>query len=63
MGGEDWEMWMNALAGAKLLAPGARSVAYSYIGPEVTWDIYKNGTIGIAKNDHGAGCGKDRRAA
>jgi len=51
MGGEDWEMWMSALAEAKLLAPGAQSVAYSYIGPEVTWDIYKNGTIGLAKND------------
>ena len=51
MGGEDWEMWMGALAEAKLLAPGAQSVAYSYIGPEVTWDIYKNGTIGLAKND------------
>jgi enoyl-[acyl-carrier protein] reductase/trans-2-enoyl-CoA reductase (NAD+) len=51
MGGEDWEMWMNALAEAKLLAPGAQSVAYSYIGPEVTWPIYKNGTIGLAKND------------
>ena len=51
MGGEDWEMWMNALSEAKLLAPGAQSVAYSYIGPEVTWDIYKKGTIGMAKND------------
>jgi enoyl-[acyl-carrier protein] reductase/trans-2-enoyl-CoA reductase (NAD+) len=51
MGGEDWELWMNALSEAGLLAPGARSVAYSYIGPEVTWAIYKNGTIGIAKND------------
>lgn len=51
MGGEDWEMWMNALSEAKLLAPGAQSVAYSYIGPEVTWAIYKNGTIGLAKND------------
>jgi enoyl-[acyl-carrier protein] reductase/trans-2-enoyl-CoA reductase (NAD+) len=51
MGGEDWEMWMGALSQAKLLAPGAQSVAYSYIGPEVTWAIYKNGTIGIAKND------------
>jgi len=51
MGGEDWEMWISALAEAKLLAPGARSVAYSYIGPEVTWAIYKNGTIGLAKND------------
>ena len=51
MGGEDWELWMNALAEARLLAPGAQSVAYSYIGPEVTWAIYKNGTIGLAKND------------
>jgi len=51
MGGEDWELWMQALAGAGLLSPGAQSVAYSYIGPEVTWAIYKNGTIGIAKND------------
>ncbi len=51
MGGEDWELWMNALSEAKLLAPGAQSVAYSYIGPEVTWAIYKNGTIGLAKND------------
>jgi enoyl-[acyl-carrier protein] reductase / trans-2-enoyl-CoA reductase (NAD+) len=51
MGGEDWEMWMNALSEANLLAPGAQAVAYSYIGPEVTWAIYKNGTIGLAKND------------
>jgi enoyl-[acyl-carrier protein] reductase/trans-2-enoyl-CoA reductase (NAD+) len=51
MGGEDWELWMNALTDARLLAPGAQSVAYSYIGPEVTWPIYKNGTIGRAKND------------
>jgi enoyl-[acyl-carrier protein] reductase/trans-2-enoyl-CoA reductase (NAD+) len=51
MGGEDWEMWINALSEAKLLAPGAQTVAYSYIGPEVTWPIYKNGTIGLAKND------------
>jgi enoyl-[acyl-carrier protein] reductase / trans-2-enoyl-CoA reductase (NAD+) len=51
MGGEDWELWIQALLDAKLLAPGAKSVAYSYIGPEVTWAIYKNGTIGLAKND------------
>jgi enoyl-[acyl-carrier protein] reductase/trans-2-enoyl-CoA reductase (NAD+) len=51
MGGEDWEMWINALDEAKLLAPGATSVAYSYIGPELTWPVYKNGTIGLAKND------------
>jgi enoyl-[acyl-carrier protein] reductase/trans-2-enoyl-CoA reductase (NAD+) len=51
MGGQDWELWMQALADAQLLAPGAQSVAYTYIGPEVTWDIYKNGTIGMAKLD------------
>ena len=51
MGGEDWEMWMQALADAKLLAPGATSVAYSYIGPVHTWPIYKDGTIGRAKVD------------
>ncbi len=51
MGGEDWEFWMQALADAKLLAPGATSIAYSYIGPAHTWPIYKNGTIGRAKID------------
>jgi enoyl-[acyl-carrier protein] reductase / trans-2-enoyl-CoA reductase (NAD+) len=51
MGGEDWEMWMKLLSDEKLLAPKAQSVAYSYIGPEVTWAVYKNGTIGMAKND------------
>lgn len=51
MGGEDWEMWIDALEEAKVLAPGATSIAYSYIGPELTWPIYKNGTIGLAKND------------
>jgi enoyl-[acyl-carrier protein] reductase / trans-2-enoyl-CoA reductase (NAD+) len=51
MGGEDWEMWMQALEDANLIAPGATSVAYSYIGPDVTWPVYKNGTIGMAKND------------
>jgi enoyl-[acyl-carrier protein] reductase/trans-2-enoyl-CoA reductase (NAD+) len=51
MGGEDWEMWIQALADAKLLAPGATAVAYSYIGPVHTWPIYKDGTIGAAKID------------
>lgn len=51
MGGEDWEMWMQALDKAGLLAPGATAVSYSYLGPEVTWPIYRNGTIGLAKND------------
>jgi enoyl-[acyl-carrier protein] reductase/trans-2-enoyl-CoA reductase (NAD+) len=51
MGGEDWEMWMDALLAADALAPGVQTVSYSYIGPEVTWPIYKNGTIGKAKED------------
>ena len=51
MGGEDWEMWMRALDEADLLAPDAKTVAYSYIGPELTWPIYTNGTIGRAKED------------
>ncbi|MDX2110755.1 MAG: enoyl-ACP reductase FabV [Verrucomicrobiota bacterium] len=49
MGGEDWELWMEALHSAGVLAEGVTSVAYDYIGPEVTWPIYKDGTIGRAK--------------
>ena len=49
MGGEDWEMWMDALEAAGVLAPGVVTVAYSYIGPSLTWAIYRNGTIGRAK--------------
>ena len=51
MGGEDWAMWMNALKSAGVLAPGAKTIAYSYIGPEVTEAVYRKGTIGRAK-DH-----------
>jgi enoyl-[acyl-carrier protein] reductase/trans-2-enoyl-CoA reductase (NAD+) len=51
MGGEDWEMWIAALLEEGLLAKGARTIAYSYIGPEVTWPIYRDGTIGQAKKD------------
>jgi enoyl-[acyl-carrier protein] reductase/trans-2-enoyl-CoA reductase (NAD+) len=51
MGGEDWEMWMDFLAKENLLADGVKTVAYSYIGPELTFPIYKNGTIGRAKED------------
>jgi enoyl-[acyl-carrier protein] reductase/trans-2-enoyl-CoA reductase (NAD+) len=51
MGGEDWELWIDALQSAGVLAEGVQTVAYSYIGPEVTWPIYKNGTIGRAKED------------
>jgi enoyl-[acyl-carrier protein] reductase/trans-2-enoyl-CoA reductase (NAD+) len=51
MGGEDWEMWIDALEKAGVLADGATTVAYSYIGPDLTWDIYRHGTIGSAKED------------
>jgi enoyl-[acyl-carrier protein] reductase/trans-2-enoyl-CoA reductase (NAD+) len=51
MGGEDWRRWMDMLLEEKLLAPGARTLAYSYIGPEITWPIYRDGTIGQAKKD------------
>jgi len=51
MGGDDWRRWMDMLLEEKLLAPGARTVAYSYIGPEITWPIYRDGTIGHAKKD------------
>jgi enoyl-[acyl-carrier protein] reductase/trans-2-enoyl-CoA reductase (NAD+) len=58
MGGEDWEMWLDALLEEGLLAPGARTVAYSYIGPQVTWPIYRDGTIGEAKKDVDATAGR-----
>lgn len=51
MGGEDWEMWIDALLAENLIAEEATTYAYSYIGPELTWPIYKNGTIGKAKED------------
>ncbi|MCD4781658.1 MAG: trans-2-enoyl-CoA reductase family protein [Candidatus Omnitrophica bacterium] len=51
MGGNDWTLWIESLLADDLLAPGANTVAYSYIGPEVTRLIYRNGTIGRAK-DH-----------
>ncbi len=51
MGGEDWALWVEALEAAGVLANGAVTVAYSYIGPEVTYAVYRNGTIGAAK-DH-----------
>ena len=51
MGGEDWAMWIDALKAENLLAEGATTIAYSYIGPEVTEAVYRKGTIGRAK-DH-----------
>ncbi len=51
MGGEDWQLWVEALTSQNLLAPKAVVLAYSYIGPDVTTPVYRNGTIGAAK-DH-----------
>lgn len=51
MGGDDWQMWMAYLKKENLLAPGATTVAYSYIGPALTEAVYRKGTIGRAK-DH-----------
>lgn len=51
MGGEDWELWINALQDAGVLADGCKSVAYSYIGSDITWPIYWDGALGKAKQD------------
>ncbi|PDO09369.1 MAG: trans-2-enoyl-CoA reductase [Candidatus Reconcilbacillus cellulovorans] len=51
MGGEDWDMWLDALENAGVLAEGAVTVAFSYIGPAVTHPVYRDGTIGRAKDD------------
>jgi enoyl-[acyl-carrier protein] reductase/trans-2-enoyl-CoA reductase (NAD+) len=51
MGGEDWQMWIEALDEAGVLAQGAKTTAYTYIGEKLTWDIYWHGTIGAAKKD------------
>jgi enoyl-[acyl-carrier protein] reductase/trans-2-enoyl-CoA reductase (NAD+) len=49
MGGEDWKLWIDALSNAGALSRKFRTIAYSYIGPELTWAIYTDGTIGRAK--------------
>jgi enoyl-[acyl-carrier protein] reductase/trans-2-enoyl-CoA reductase (NAD+) len=49
MGGEDWELWVDMLREANVLAVGCKTVAYSYIGPESTYPLYKNGSLGAAK--------------
>jgi enoyl-[acyl-carrier protein] reductase / trans-2-enoyl-CoA reductase (NAD+) len=49
MGGEDWALWIDALAKAGVLADNATTVAYSYIGTETTWPMYRRGTLGLAK--------------
>ena len=51
MGGEDWQMWMDALKQAGVLADGAKTTAFTYIGEKITWDLYWDGTIGQAKKD------------
>ena len=51
MGGEDWELWLAALSEAGVLADGCKTVAYSYIGTELTWPIYWHGALGKAKMD------------
>lgn len=51
MGGQDWELWINALSQAGVLAEGCQSVAYSYIGTDITWPIYWHGALGRAKQD------------
>ncbi len=51
MGGEDWQIWMEALAEAGVLADGAKTTAFTYIGEKITWDLYWDGTIGQAKKD------------
>lgn len=51
MGGEDWEMWLDFLGSENLLAEGIKTVAYTYVGPSMTHGIYKDGTIGKAKED------------
>lgn len=51
MGGEDWSMWIEALAKAGVLAENCKTTAYTYIGDKITWDIYWDGTIGAAKRD------------
>ncbi|WP_151669796.1 enoyl-ACP reductase FabV [Nitrincola schmidtii] len=49
MGGEDWQLWIDALADAGVLAEGCKTVAYSYIGTDITWPIYWHGALGKAK--------------
>jgi enoyl-[acyl-carrier protein] reductase/trans-2-enoyl-CoA reductase (NAD+) len=51
MGGEDWELWLNALGEAGLLADNCKTTAYTYVGKELTWPIYGQATIGKAKED------------
>jgi enoyl-[acyl-carrier protein] reductase / trans-2-enoyl-CoA reductase (NAD+) len=51
MGGEDWAMWIDSLEAANVLAPGFRTLDYTYLGSELTWPIYWKGSLGKAKED------------
>lgn len=51
MGGDDWESWIDALINSESIATGCQTIAFSYIGPEVTHPIYLEGTLGVAKAD------------
>ena len=58
MGGEDWEFWIDALFEAGVLAENFKTVAYTYLGNELTWPIYRGGTIGKAKEHLDETCGR-----
>lgn len=60
MGGEDWQLWINALKDANVLADGVKTVSYSYIGTEITWPIYWHGALGKAKEDMDRAAGELR---
>jgi enoyl-[acyl-carrier protein] reductase/trans-2-enoyl-CoA reductase (NAD+) len=61
MGGEDWQFWIDALSAADVLAPGFKTLNYTYLGSELTWPIYHHGSIGAAKADLDR-AGKELRA-
>ncbi len=60
MGGADWELWMNALKDADVLAEGVKTISYGYIGTEITWPIYWHGALGKAKEDMDRAAGEIR---
>jgi len=62
MGGQDWELWMQALLDAGVLAEGVKTVSYSYIGTDITWPIYWHGALGKAKEDMDRAAGAIRQS-
>jgi enoyl-[acyl-carrier protein] reductase/trans-2-enoyl-CoA reductase (NAD+) len=60
MGGEDWQLWISALADAGVLADGFTTLNYTYLGSELTWPIYHKGTLGVAKADLDRAAGEIR---